>query len=249
MSYINDALRKAQKEKESGYHGYGSIIGAADHEERRDSRAILYTGLLAVILVIAGGIFYLYGLMNERKLVAVRTPAVMAQQQAVQPVITPLAELPEAVKLDTGVSGKSAEPVKKKLSAQEVQALFDRAVVKQNEGKIAEAREMYLKVIANSRSPVRAKNNLGVIYMTQKDYRAAEKLFKEALALKPKYVDVHYNLACLYAQRKEYARSLFYLKTAIGINPEVRNWARNDKDLKNLSNYPDFDNLMEGRSN
>jgi Tfp pilus assembly protein PilF len=104
-------------------------------------------------------------------------------------------------------------------------------------------------VISNSPGHVQAKNNLGVIYMNQKNFKAAERLFKEALIIKPKYVDVQYNLACLYAQKKEYARSIHFLKTAITINPEVRNWAKNDNDLKELSKYPDFNNLMEGQGN
>jgi tetratricopeptide (TPR) repeat protein len=144
---------------------------------------------------------------------------------------------------------KNAHPAKEKLKVADVQALFVRAVAKQAEGKLAEAKELYATVISNSPGHVQAKNNLGVIYMNQKNYKAAEKLFKEALVIKPKYVDVHYNLACLYAQKKEYARSFHYLKTAIGINPEVRNWAKNDNDLKELSKYPDFNNLMEGQGN
>lgn len=254
MSYINDALRKAQKEKESHYRGYGNIIGAVNKDARRSSRTILFSGLLLLFILIVGGIVYLYGLINEKGPVTVQAPVTIQQSTALSQTDQPIAVASSgsnATRVKTGaqVPEKNAQLVKEKLKVADVQALFVRAVAKQAEGKLAEAKELYALVISNSPGHVQAKNNLGVIYMNQKNYKAAEKLFKEALVIKPKYVDLHYNLACLYAQKKEYARSFHYLKTAIGINPEVRNWAKNDNDLKELSKYPDFNNLMEGQGN
>jgi tetratricopeptide (TPR) repeat protein len=254
MSYINDALRKAQKEKESHYRAYGDIIGAVSKDARRSSRTILFSGLLVLFILIVGGIVYLYSLINEKRLVTAQAPIAIQQPTESSPADLSIAVAPSgsnAATINPGapVSGKNAQPVKEKLKVADVQALFARAVAKQAEGKLGEARELYAVVISNSPGHVQAKNNLGVIYMNQKNYKAAEKLFKEVLAMKPKYVDAHYNLACLYAQKKEYARSIHFLKAAIGINPEVRNWAKNDNDLKELSKYPDFNNLMEGQGN
>jgi tetratricopeptide (TPR) repeat protein len=120
---------------------------------------------------------------------------------------------------------------------------------KQSEGKLDEAKELYRKVIKSSPRNIQALNNLGVIYMTQKNYKWAIIRFQNALAVKPDYVDAHYNLACLYSQKKDVARSLYYLKAAVKLNPEVRQWAKTDNDLKELSRFPDFNNLIDGKDN
>jgi hypothetical protein len=51
-------------------------------------------------------------------------------------------------------------------------------------------------------------------------------------------------MACLYAQKNDAVRSLFYLKNAIEFNPEVRKWAKNDGDLKDLTDLPAFKKLF-----
>jgi Tfp pilus assembly protein PilF len=128
-------------------------------------------------------------------------------------------------------------------------ALFARAVQKQNEGKLMEAKELYRKVIKSDPRNVQALNNLGVVYLARKNFKWATIRFNDALAIKPDYADVHYNLACLYSQKKDFTRSLHYLKKAVGLNPEVRQWAKKDPDLRELSKFPDFNNLLEGQEN
>ena len=139
--------------------------------------------------------------------------------------------------------------VKEKKKDIDPTALFAQAVSRQNEGKLAEASELYQKVVKIAPRDIRALNNLGVVYMSQKKYKEAVNLFQKVLVIKPNYADAHYNLACLYSQKKEFARSFNYLKTAIKINPEVIQWAKNDADLQELRRFPDFNKLLEEKEN
>ena len=88
-------------------------------------------------------------------------------------------------------------------------------------------------------------NNLGVIYMNKKSYKWAIIRLNDAIKVKHNYPDAHYNLACLYAQKNDANRSLSYLKDAIRLNPQVKNWAVNDSDLKVLTDLPEFKKLLE----
>jgi tetratricopeptide (TPR) repeat protein len=110
---------------------------------------------------------------------------------------------------------------------------------------LEEAKSLYKKVVKIDPRNIQALNNLGVIYMSQKKYKWAIIHFNDALNIKNDYTDVHYNLACLYAQKNDVPQSLVYLKNAIEFNPEVRQWAKNDSDLKTLANLPEFKKLLE----
>jgi Tfp pilus assembly protein PilF len=81
---------------------------------------------------------------------------------------------------------------------------------------------------------------MGVIYIQDRDYQAAEVNFKKAIRLNPSYVDPYYNMACLYSLTGELNQAAFYLKKAIAINPEVREWAFKDSDMKALRASTEF---------
>ena len=267
MSYINDALHKAQKEKESNYSAYSGIICAPDKKAGLPSRLVLIAGLFILLAIVVGGIVFMYGRQNE----TIQAAKVSAPAEAplatvgYRPAQGDAPVTPAAAAIREQVPGKNttvgenkpiiarntpaASTVKGKLKVVDTAALFTQAVSRQNEGKLAEASELYQKVVKIAPRDIRALNNLGVVYMSQKKYKEAVSLFKKALVIKPDYADAHYNLACLYSQKKEFARSFHYLKTAIKINPEVRQWAKNDADLQELSRFPDFNKLMEGKEN
>ncbi len=88
-----------------------------------------------------------------------------------------------------------------------------------------------------------------MVYLKLKSTNRPIIRFNEALNIKHNYVDAHYNLACLYAQKNDTKQSLFYLKNAIDFNPEVRQWAAQDDDLKNLADLPEFKKIMQARDN
>ena len=283
MSYINDALQKAQKENKSGYAPYGQIISTSARKDPRPARRILLAGVLILTALIALTAALLSGPADKKDsaarqrsaLVATRQlppvagapvtaakqgslPAALEAQPArAKPTVlpTPPKSAPDNVaKVSAGVAQKTkgeppVPPVKERQADIDYPAMFAQAVKKQSEGELMEARELYRKVIKNDPRNVQALNNLGVIYMSIKNYRRAALRFNDALAVKPDYADVHYNLACLYSQTRDFARSFHYLQTAIGLNPEVRQWAKNDRDLQKMNELPDFHKLIEETGN
>jgi tetratricopeptide (TPR) repeat protein len=251
MSYINDALRKVQKEKESRYVAYGHIVSAPGKKSEQPKRWLSIIGILIVFFFAAGIIALLYW-PEDKKVPAtalVRTPVVA------KAIIVP-AE-PQIVK-ETIADRKNIAALKKETAAPEIKVkpgntdskiIYEQALERQREGKLKEAKILYRKVIKIDKDNVQALNNIGVIYMSQKRYKRAIMRFKDAIKIKHNYPDAHYNLACLYAQKNDAARSLLYLKNAIRYNPEVRHWAENDGDLKTMADLPEFKKLLEKQQN
>ena len=89
-----------------------------------------------------------------------------------------------------------------------------------------------------------ALNNLGVLYLHDKDYSAAQRKFEAITRIEPDDADPYYNLACLHSAKGEKKQGLAYLKKAISLNPSVRNWARTDTDLDNLRSSPEFEEII-----
>ncbi len=62
--------------------------------------------------------------------------------------------------------------------------------------------------------------------------------------MKPGYVDPYYNLACLFALTDQPEQALRYLKRAVPIDPQVKEWAKQDADLRNLHNLAGFKRVV-----
>jgi tetratricopeptide (TPR) repeat protein len=255
MSYINDALRKVQKEKESNYAAYGSIITSSNKNAPWPAKLRFLVGALIVFILIMGGVALFNLLMTSKEQIAKQATVAAVVPPSVRAVNAASGIVPEIVpakpmeKPAVKVMLHAPVLVPEEKAVVYARDIFNQAMNKQREGKLDEAKELYRKVIKSTPRNIQALNNLGVIYMTQKNYKWAIIRFQNALAVKPDYVDAHYNLACLYSQKKDVARSLYYLKAAVKLNPEVRQWAKTDNDLKELSRFPDFNNLIDGKEN
>jgi tetratricopeptide (TPR) repeat protein len=267
MSYINDALRKLQKEKKTRYVAYDDIISAPRKKSEPSQKWLPIIGILIVCFFVAGIIVFLYG-NEDKKVPAIQrisappvAPTVLAEPEpnkknedkkvpAIQKISAPpvaptvLAELEPNKKVESKQL-KTKEKVRTKQEIAESKAFFTQALQKQSEGKLEEAKGLYKKVIKIDPRNIQALNNLGVIYMSKKTYKWAIIRFNDAISIKHDYTDAHYNLACLYAQKNDIHQSMFYLKNAIKFNPEVRKWAKDDGDLKALANLPEFKKLVE----
>jgi tetratricopeptide (TPR) repeat protein len=239
MSYINDALRKLQKEKKTRYMAYDHIVAASGKKREPSQKWLSIIGILMVFFFAAGMIVFLYGIEDKKVQVIHIINA---------PPLAPTVAKEHEPNKNTKVEFKQRKTTAKVRTTQEIaesKALFAHALQKQREGKLEEAKSLYKKVVKIDPQNIQAFNNLGVIYMGDKNYKRAIMHFNNALDIKHDYVDAHYNLACLFAQKKDVPQSLFYLKNAIEFNPEVRKWAKNDGDLKALANLPEFKKLME----
>ena len=242
MSYINKALRKLQKEKKTSYAAYDHIVSAPGKKSEPSQKWLSIIGTLIVFLFAAGMIVFLYGLEDKKVPVIHKISAPPVASTVVPPVVKET-ESNKITKVEK--PQKTTAKVRTKQEIAEAKALFAQALERQREGKLEEAKKLYRKVVEIDQYNVQAFNNLGVIYMSEKNYKRAIMRFNNALNIKHDYVDAHYNLACLYAQKKDTQQSLFYLKNAIEFNPEVRKWAKNDGDLKAVAKLPEFKKLME----
>ena len=241
MSYINNALRKLQKEEKTRYMAYDNIVLAPVKKPESSKKWLSIIGILMVFFFAAGMLFFLYGLEDKKE------PEI--QRIIEPPLATTVLEEPKPVKIVEVRQRRTTPRVLTAKQLAESKALFTQALQKQREGKLEEAKILYRKVVKIDQNNVQAFNNLGVIYMGEKNYRRAIIRFNNALDIKHDYVDAHYNLACLYAQKNNVPQSMLYLKNAIEFNPEVRKWAKDDGDLKALANSPEFKKLVEKQYN
>lgn len=142
---------------------------------------------------------------------------------------------PERPKVSKGLQTENISDVK---------AFYGRASNFYKGGRLEDARRLYRETLRLDPGYGDALNNLGVIYIHDKNYLAAKRSFEKAIRLKPGYVEPYYNLACLYAIKGEVRQSLAYLKKAVSLDPSVRGWARKDTDLENLSGMPEFEEII-----
>lgn len=235
MSYINDALKRAQKDKDNRYERFGGVIasGPEGPKRQRKRRAIVGTAVALAILVSAVLLFAVYGLQQPS-----------ARLKGAPPPPATVAEKPAPKVTERAVPPPDGPP-----AAREADVRYQEALIAQRMGDLRRAEALYKKVLALDPGHVRTLNNLGVIYMGQKKRGKAIALFGRAVVLKKDYVDPYYNLACLYAQTNEIDESLWYLKVAAALDGGVVNWVKKDADMKNVAASPEFKKIMEGQKN
>ncbi len=230
MSYINSALRKVQKERDSRYAVYGDFISS-----RRDGVSVAGSWrvfafpatVLSIlgILAVAGWFFY-----------PVTTPAVKGSVAVPPPQAATVAE-----QLTWPAAATGEDSARRDRSAQ----VYELALAAQRGRRWQEAESLYQQAISYDPRHVQALNNLGVLYMTQKRPEEALELFVKALAIQAGYVDPYYNLACLYSQSGNVRASLSYLERAVKIDVQVRKWAKHDNDFKMMQSLPEFNKITE----
>lgn len=123
-------------------------------------------------------------------------------------------------------------------------SLYSEALSLQKQGAFQEAKRLYKDALQVSPNLVEALNNIGVIYMKEKNYGAARGVLERAVKTEPSHVDPYYNLACLYALQKNKSRSLSYLKKAVSVDEAARMWAKTDGDLANLHGHAEYEHIV-----
>jgi len=213
MSYINEALKKAQEMKDSGYATYSIIPEASDSGSGRFGiKVLLYSlSVLLLIVLIFSVRLWLYTSHDKKD-----------QAKATE----------GRLEIKTGDS-----PSDKK-------ELYDKAMSLYKAGRVMEAKKLYEAVVGLDPGYIEALNNLGIIYIHDKDFNAAKETLEKAVRLNPGYVESYYNLACLYAVKGETDQGLEYLKKAISLDANVREWAGNDSDLQSLKGSDEFNRIV-----
>ncbi|MBP7341498.1 MAG: tetratricopeptide repeat protein [Smithellaceae bacterium] len=267
MSYINDALHKVQNDKEAPYASWAPPV-AAGSPKNRSGRTPALIGAFVALLVLAGGLALWWSTRPEapavrpaktvQRPVAAATdpaPAALPAAREAKPavpaaVVASNPVLPgqtSAVKKAAAAPVRTGEPQAGSAAPEDAESLYALALEKQREGRLREASRLYRRVLKKEPRHFRAQNNLGVVYLRLGEDRRARICFNDALHIRRDYADAHYNLACLYAQKNDTKQSLFYLKNAVDFNPDVRQWAATDKDLRNIAHLPEFHSIIQAR--
>jgi|GEM_PF-326899 len=215
MSTIHEALKRAQKERDTLSLKYRGIVAARGRERGALGRGTIL-GVIGLIVFIFLA-FVSYSWLDFR------------------PVERPAA---------AGNKDQNPAPGPRQEGAKQAEASYERARNFHKSGDLREAKRHYLETLGGDPGHVDALNNLGVIYLQNKEYTAAQASFEKALRLRPGHADPFYNLACLYALRGQIEEGLTYLQKAVVLNPSVRDWARRDRDLDHLRKSPEFEKII-----
>ena len=248
MSHIDNALKKAQEEKNNIYQRYSRITPVATRKNNTGTKAgqvivtaIAFISLVAIVLMVFENNapdkkedVILHGNIVEEKASTSRQETGTSARELCGHAVT--------------ADKDGAEPdVCEKAEQSEANAdnLYKKALDWYQKGDLDKAGEEYKKVLSIEPKHVFALNNLGVIYMSRNGNKEAADMFRKAIDLKADYVDPYYNMACLYSLSGNISKSLYYLKMAVSINNSVKNWAKNDKDLEGLRMSETYKKIME----
>ena len=240
MSYINSALKRVQKERDSRYVPYDDIISASpDRGSRKVSKRffVFLAGAVILFAALAASAYFIPRMTAKpvKNTVAAAHPVAAkvaekgAPQSAAQGVIAPAA------------STLTAEQERIAKAAK----LYHEALTAHREKREEYAENFYRATLSLDPQNISALNNLGVLYMGKKRHEEAMELFIKALAAKEDYVDPYYNLACLYSQLGNVSASLWYLERAVKIDDSVREWAKHDTDFEKFRDLPAFKKITE----
>lgn len=216
MSYIHQALKKAQIERDSRHEQYEGLLPSARSKKSGHFRRWALIGASALGILLLAFIFYSWLDLPGQQ----ATTASPNHPTQAAPTSTP-------------DKGPNAE------------ALYQVGQTHHAKGRLEDAKVFYEKALRVDPGCVPALNNLGVILMNEKNYPDARRRFEKAARLKPGYVDPYYNLACLFALTDRPDQSLRYLKRAISLDPQVKAWALADADLERLHSQPGFREIVD----
>jgi tetratricopeptide (TPR) repeat protein len=229
MSHINDALKKAQEEKDSIYKKYGSIISTSSHGKAAKKRKLFALTLIASIVLLSS--FFLLARYETKPTDAGGDRTASVTKTVPTKKVSPREEKEPP-------PGVSQKPVN-------TEVLYEKALGYQKKNDRDRAERLYKNILNRDPEFVFALNNLGVIYMGTKRDEEAKAMFEKAIEHSKDYVDPYYNLACIYSKRGDVSTSLDYLKRAVQINNSVKKWVKNDKDLENVSSLEEFKAIAE----
>jgi tetratricopeptide (TPR) repeat protein len=248
MSHINEALRKAQKDRDASSLKYSGILSSGKEAKRTSWRRALFWSALFLMLILLAFTSYSWWDSRGKKILAPTDKKTLATRPQAGRVATVKPSLPKSPS-----RAKTSQPktvgspkISPQKAARSARSFYEKATRFHKRGRLQDAKRFYQEALRLDPRYVDALNNLGVIYIREKQYTAAQRSFEKAVQLKPGYVDAHYNLACLHAIQGEVTQSLAHLKKAVSLNHSARDWARKDTDLENLRGLSEFEAIIGG---
>jgi tetratricopeptide (TPR) repeat protein len=233
MSYIHEALKKAQVERDLGKGSYGGIpVPRRKKPFFTAKKTVFAAAVLLLVLLAFVGYSWWDHLSLPEPIESGRQGAEDGRRKT------------EDGRRKTEDRGPSSEKPRAEESRGNIAQSYQKARAFHRDGRLNDAGMWYEKVIAMDPGHVQALNNRGVLHLHHKNYPAARKCFEKAIRLKPDYVDPYYNLACVSVAQGQSAQGLRYLKKAVSMDPAVRVWAKNDPDLDVLRGDPGFKTIV-----
>ncbi len=272
MSYIHDALKKVQREKAVLTADCGNVW-ASQNKEHRAFRPRWLTSTCIVLVAVGFSAYSWFCSVDEfssggkngplvhrgtitfparplshdvSSLSGKQSPGVLKPQSSSKPSTRafPTTKGSSINDKRTTLARNTSDHLTRDSKPAKT-TLYTQALALQKKGELNKAKELYEAALKHFPGLVSALNNLGTIYMSEKNYPAARVLFEKAIRIDSSYVDPYYNLACLHATNKDIKRSLFYLKKAISVDKEARKWAKADKDLQNLRGHREYEEIVK----
>lgn len=225
MSYITDALKRAQKANDERYLPYRSIISARPRRSVRGKKRLILGVSLASLVLLASTAFSLiiyFGQEGARK----EEGALYAP--------------PPVLRLKIDAAARQQAAIAATDPAQYAGILFRAGLRRQQAGDLGDAEALYRKAIEADRKNLSALNNLGVLCMSQKRDAEAIEIFTRLIDIQGDWADPYYNLACLYSRQGNVPKGLQYLQLAVRMNGELREWAQRDADIEPLRGRTEY---------
>jgi tetratricopeptide (TPR) repeat protein len=227
MSYITDALKRAQKANDDRYLPYREIISARPRRRVRGKKRLILGVSLASLVLLASTAFSLITYLG---------------QDGAQDDASPVA--PSAIRAKVDAVTRQPVRLAPEDRARDTDILFQAGLRRQQAGDIGDAEALYRKAIKADPENLNALNNVGVLCMHQKRDGEAIDIFYQLIEAKGDWADPFYNLACLFSRQGDIPKSLKYLKIALWLNKGLREWARNDPDLEPLRSGAEYPKLV-----
>jgi len=234
MSYIHEALKKAQVERDLGKSSYGGMPVPRRKKPFFTTRKAILTAAVLLLVLLAFAGYSWWDQTTEDRGQKTEDGGRRTEVRGLSSVV----RLPSSG--PSSESRPSSEKRKTENSRGNVAESYQKARALHRDGRLTDAGLWYEKVLSMDPGHVAALNNRGVLHLREKSYSAARKCFEKAIRLKPDYVDPYYNLACVCAVQGQVQQGLRYLGKAISMDPNVKKWAKEDPDLEGLRGDPRF---------
>lgn len=240
MSYINEALKKAQKEKDAKSVNFMGSPETSGEMGRSFHLKYLYYALIfiftiTIILFLNSGLRYLSSSKSNDT------------QGLISGEITS-----KYHDRDNSKEATESNPVDQSENNEAMDSdrnhdddFYSKAVSLTKQGRIEEAKSVYRKVLIQSPGDTRALNDLGVLLLHEGEFHQAENYLEKAVRLNPGDVNPYYNLACLQTLHGNRQKGMEYLKKAVEIDSRVKDWIKEDSDLEGLKDLPEFKEIFK----
>ncbi len=205
MSIVNEALKKAARDKEKKGASAEERFTFSDRSSEL-KRGLLLIGI-AIVIAAALGL-----LLWKGNIPLIRGKSKVASVDS-KTVVLPEADIKKAAEERKKGDASKADAEKKALEHQR------RALELYKEKRFAEATAELLTAISLKPDIASVHNNLGLIYKESGVYDKAVSEYQEALKIDPKYLDAMNNFAVLYDNQGKYKEAEGLFKKAIEIEP------------------------------